>query len=71
MQINWQGVFPAATTHFHAAMFAELADEPSLMAIKESSENVRRITDIKNACGDRYVIFFRQAIATRPPLVTA
>lgn len=39
------------------AMFAELADEPTLVAIKESSENVRRITDIKNACGDRYVIF--------------
>src|SRR5689334_22412136 len=30
------------------AMFAELADEPTLAAIKESSENVRRITDLKN-----------------------
>ena len=39
------------------AMFAELADEPTLVAIKESSENVRRITDIKNACGDRYILF--------------
>lgn len=39
------------------AMFAELADEPTLVAIKESSENVRRITDLKNACGDRYIIF--------------
>jgi dihydrodipicolinate synthase/N-acetylneuraminate lyase len=39
------------------AMFAELADEPRLVAIKESSENVRRITDIKNVCGDRYVLF--------------
>ena len=38
-------------------MFAELADEPKLVAIKESSENVRRITDIKNACGDRYTLF--------------
>ena len=27
-------------------MFAELADEPKLVAIKESSENVRRITDL-------------------------
>lgn len=35
-------------------MFAELADEPTLVAIKESSENVRRITDLKNLCGDRY-----------------
>jgi 4-hydroxy-tetrahydrodipicolinate synthase len=39
------------------AMFAELADEPRLVAIKESSENVRRITDLKNACGDRYLLF--------------
>jgi 4-hydroxy-tetrahydrodipicolinate synthase len=38
-------------------MFDELADEPSLVAIKESSENVRRITDLKNVCGDRYVLF--------------
>ena len=38
-------------------MFVELADEPSLVAIKESSENVRRITDLKNVCGDRYVLF--------------
>jgi 4-hydroxy-tetrahydrodipicolinate synthase len=39
------------------AMFAELADQPRFVAIKESSENVRRITDLKNACGDRYVLF--------------
>jgi 4-hydroxy-tetrahydrodipicolinate synthase len=39
------------------AMFAELADEPTLVAIKESSENVRRITDLKNTCGDRYLLF--------------
>jgi 4-hydroxy-tetrahydrodipicolinate synthase len=38
-------------------MFAELADEPTLVAIKESSENVRRITDLKNVCGDRYLLF--------------
>ncbi|WP_165063848.1 dihydrodipicolinate synthase family protein [Paludisphaera rhizosphaerae] len=38
------------------AMFQELADEPTLVAIKESSENVRRITDLKNACGDRYTL---------------
>jgi 1-pyrroline-4-hydroxy-2-carboxylate deaminase len=38
-------------------MFAELADEPKFVAIKESSENVRRITDIKIACGDRYLLF--------------
>ena len=39
------------------AMFAELADEPKFVAIKESSENVRRITDLKNACGERYLLF--------------
>ncbi len=39
------------------AMFAELADEPRFVAIKESSENVRRITDLKNVCGDRYLLF--------------
>jgi 4-hydroxy-tetrahydrodipicolinate synthase len=38
-------------------MFVELADEPNLVAIKESSENVRRITDLKNHCGERYVLF--------------
>jgi 1-pyrroline-4-hydroxy-2-carboxylate deaminase len=38
-------------------MFAELADEPKFVAIKESSENVRRITDLKNLCGDRYALF--------------
>jgi 4-hydroxy-tetrahydrodipicolinate synthase len=37
-------------------MFAELADEPTLVAIKESSENVRRITDLKNTCGERYAL---------------
>jgi dihydrodipicolinate synthase/N-acetylneuraminate lyase len=38
-------------------MFAELADEKTLVAIKESSGNVRRITDLINAVGDRYTIF--------------
>ena len=39
------------------SMFADLVDESRLVAIKESSENVRRITDLKNACGDRYLLF--------------
>jgi 4-hydroxy-tetrahydrodipicolinate synthase len=38
-------------------MFAELADERNLMAIKESSADVRRITDLVNEVGDRYAIF--------------
>ena len=37
--------------------FAELADEPKLVALKESSDDPRRITDIVNACGDRYLLF--------------
>jgi len=48
---------PAYAVDITPAMFADLADEPRLAVIKESSENVRRITDIKNACGDRYVLF--------------
>ncbi|MBY0228207.1 MAG: dihydrodipicolinate synthase family protein, partial [Gemmataceae bacterium] len=38
-------------------MFAELADEPTLVAIKESSENPRRITDLVNMTGERYILF--------------
>jgi 4-hydroxy-tetrahydrodipicolinate synthase len=37
--------------------FAELADVKTLVAIKESSENVRRITDLINLCADRYLLF--------------
>ena len=37
--------------------FAELADCDTLVAIKESSDDPRRITDIFNVCGERYVIF--------------
>ena len=38
-------------------MFEELADEPSLTAIKESSDNVRRVTDIIHRTSERYAIF--------------
>jgi len=38
-------------------MFAELANEKTVVALKESSDNVRRITDIVNACGERYILF--------------
>jgi 4-hydroxy-tetrahydrodipicolinate synthase len=38
-------------------MLTDLADQPKFVCVKESSENVRRITDIKNLCGDRYVLF--------------
>ncbi len=38
-------------------MFAELADEKTLVAIKESSGDPRRVTDLINMLGDRYTIF--------------
>jgi dihydrodipicolinate synthase/N-acetylneuraminate lyase len=38
-------------------MLAELSDEPMLVALKESSDDVRRVTDVINAVGDRYVLF--------------
>jgi 1-pyrroline-4-hydroxy-2-carboxylate deaminase len=38
-------------------MFAELAAIPNLVAIKESSGDVRRITDLINVVGDRYTLF--------------
>ncbi|HCN29240.1 MAG TPA: dihydrodipicolinate synthase family protein [Verrucomicrobiales bacterium] len=37
--------------------FVELADIPNLLAIKESSANTRRITELRNLAGDRYRIF--------------
>jgi 4-hydroxy-tetrahydrodipicolinate synthase len=38
-------------------MLAELAGEPTIVAVKESSDDVRRITDIFNLLGDRYTLF--------------
>jgi 4-hydroxy-tetrahydrodipicolinate synthase len=37
--------------------FARLADEPTLAAVKESSDDPRRLTDLSRLCGDRYVLF--------------
>jgi 1-pyrroline-4-hydroxy-2-carboxylate deaminase len=38
-------------------MFEKLADLSNLVAIKESSGNTRRITDLRNTVGDRYALF--------------
>ena len=38
-------------------MFAILADQKNFVALKESSGNTRRITDLRNTVGDRYAIF--------------
>ncbi len=48
---------PAYFVDLTPEMFAELADEPNLVAIKESSDNVRRVTDLINTVGDRYTLF--------------
>jgi 4-hydroxy-tetrahydrodipicolinate synthase len=37
--------------------FAQIADIENLIAIKESSANPRRITELRNLVGDRYQIF--------------
>ena len=37
--------------------FAQLADVANIVAIKESSENVRRVTDLVNIVGDRFILF--------------
>lgn len=39
------------------SMFAELADLPNLVAIKESSANTRRITELRSAVGNRFALF--------------
>jgi len=38
-------------------LFAELADQKNFVALKESSANTRRITDLHNTVGERYAIF--------------
>ena len=38
-------------------MFQDLADVENIVCIKEASGDVRRVTDLFNALGDRYVIF--------------
>ncbi|MFT6559291.1 dihydrodipicolinate synthase family protein [Sneathiella sp.] len=37
-------------------MMVELAEDDRMVAIKESSDDIRRLTDIVNKCGDRYNI---------------
>jgi 1-pyrroline-4-hydroxy-2-carboxylate deaminase len=38
-------------------MFAQLADCDTIVAIKESCDDVRRVTDLINVVGDRYTLF--------------
>jgi 4-hydroxy-tetrahydrodipicolinate synthase len=39
------------------ALFARIAQAETIVAIKESSGDTRRITDLRNEVGDRYAIF--------------
>lgn len=48
---------PAYGVDITPRMLADMADEPLFAAVKESSDNVRRITDIINLTGDRYCVF--------------
>src|SRR3982751_398781 len=42
------------TVDLKPEQLVDLADEPKFVAVKESSEDVRRITDVVNVCGHRY-----------------
>ena len=48
---------PAYFVDITPTMFQDLVDEPTIVAIKESSDNVRRITDLVNTVGDRFLLF--------------
>ena len=48
---------PAYGVDLTPDMLLEMADEPLFTAVKESSDNVRRITDIIGTSGSRYSIF--------------
>ena len=45
------------TVDITPSQFAELSDIPNLIAIKESSANTRRITELRIEVGDRYSLF--------------
>jgi len=48
---------PAYGVDITPQQLADMADEPLFTAIKESSDNVRRVTDIINLTGDRFQVF--------------
>lgn len=45
------------TVDITPAQFAQLADIPNLVALKESSANTRRISELRIEVGDRYAVF--------------
>jgi len=38
-------------------ILSQLADTPSIVCIKEECGDIRRVTDLYNACGDRFAVF--------------
>ncbi len=48
---------PAYGVDITPEMLVQMASEPLFTSIKESSDNIRRITDIINLTGDRYQVF--------------
>ncbi len=48
---------PAYGVDITPQMLAEMASEPLFTSVKESSDNVRRVTDIINLTGERYQVF--------------
>ena len=48
---------PSYRVNIDIATLARLADVPNIVAIKESAPDSRRITDIINAFGERFVLF--------------
>jgi 4-hydroxy-tetrahydrodipicolinate synthase len=47
---------PAYGVDIPPRMLADLADEPLFTSIKESSDDIRRISEIKSLCGDRFQV---------------
>jgi 4-hydroxy-tetrahydrodipicolinate synthase len=48
---------PAYRTNIDVGVLGELASVDNIVAVKESAPDPRRFTDLRNACGDRYVLF--------------
>jgi 1-pyrroline-4-hydroxy-2-carboxylate deaminase len=48
---------PAYRTHIDTAVLAELASVERIVALKESAPDTRRFTDLRNAFGERFVLF--------------
>jgi dihydrodipicolinate synthase/N-acetylneuraminate lyase len=48
---------PAYRTNIDNEVLAALVDVANIVAVKESAPDTRRFTDVRNAFGDRYVLF--------------